>query len=379
MAELFHVELVAPSEAAWPVPWEPVEGIVDGVVAHVSFGAVRAVVAGLAVLPPRAVEALVGGFARIARRVDARHTRAARVFIDRALGPLPEAELERRVLGAWRHLFRIVYESEVLPRVMPLDRVGDHFEVEMCAEARALMGSGRGCVIVTPHLGNWEAAVTVLPRLGFGPSYAVARPPRNRPMSIATQRTRERFGARTLHRNGAMKSMPSILRAGGCVVLLADQRGKGRPVVAPFFGHPALCERAAGVLLRRLSAPVLMAACTLTERPFHYRVSIPRVLQPERLAGLSPEGIVATLNRGIEELVLERPEQYFWLHDRYRNAPEEVPDRARLEAEVATALGGPGSADFASRGPLEAAEGEPSTYRVHPLDPTSRDGAPKPT
>jgi len=319
----------------WPVPWEPVEGNQNGVVEHLSYGALRAFMAVFSRMPNGAVNASLAVLARVAKSLARERTRAAKEFVDQALGPgLPEAELDRRVLQAYRHFFRIIYETEVVHLHVPLDRVRDHFEVEMCDEARELVDSGTGCVLISPHVGNWEAAVVIMPHIGFGPLYAVARPPRNKPMSVAAQRQRERFGGRILHRNGAMKSLPPILRAGGSVGLLLDQRGRGRSVLAPYFGRPALCDRSVGVLLRRLSAPVCFLSCTMTDRPFHYRLNIQRVLQPETLASLSPNGVATVVNRGMEELVLQTPDEYFWLHDRYRKAPLEFPEDWTVEPEA---------------------------------------------
>ena len=319
----------------WPVPWEAVEGNQNGPLEHLSYGALRAFMGVFSRLPDGAVNASLGAIARFAKFAAKERTQAAKEFVDQALGPgLSGAELDRRVLQAYRHFFRIIYETEVMHRHVPLDRVEDHFEIELCEEGRALAGSGTGCVLISPHLGNWEAAVVILPHIGFSPLYAVARPPRNKPMSTAAQRQRERFGGRILHRNGAMKSLPTVLRAGGSVGLLLDQRGRGRSVLAPYFGRPALCDRSVGVLLRRLSAPVCFLSCTMTERPFYYRLQMQRVLQPEALSGLSPEGVATVVNRGMEELVLQAPDEYFWLHDRYRKAPLEFPADWSVEPEA---------------------------------------------
>ncbi len=319
----------------WPVPWEAVEGNKNGIVEHVSYGALRAFMAVFSRLPDGAVNLSLAAIARLAYLLSKERTRAAKEFLDQAMGPgLSSAELDRRVLHAYRHFFRIIYETEVMHRHISLENIRDNFEIEMCDEARELADSGTGCVLISPHLGNWEAAIVIIPHIGFSPLYAVARPPRNRPMSIAAQRQRERFGARILHRNGAMKSLPTILRAGGSVGLLLDQRGRGRSVLAPYFGRPALCDRSVGVLLRRLSAPVLFLSCTMTERPFHYRLSVDRVLQPDTLTGLSPIGVATAVNRGMEELVLRAPDEYFWLHDRYRKAPLEFPPDWSVEPEA---------------------------------------------
>jgi lauroyl/myristoyl acyltransferase len=63
-----------------------------------------------------------------------------------------------------------------------------------------------------------------------------------------------------------------------------------------------------------------------TERPFHYRTVVDKVLWPEELSRLRPEEIASAINREMERQILVAPEQYFWLHDRYRKAPEAARD-----------------------------------------------------
>ena len=127
-------------------------------------------------------------------------------------------------------------------------------------------------MLVTGHIGDWEAGVGALPWLGVSPVYAIAKPPRNRPLSILVQREREKRGVRLLPRKGAMRDAPKVLRAGGAIGMLLDQRARQRPILAPFFGRPARCDRTAGVLLKRLRAPVLICACYRAEEPLRYRL-----------------------------------------------------------------------------------------------------------
>jgi len=340
------------SDGAWPVPWESVAGERGGPRARLEYAAYRAVVGGALGLPRGLRERLIGGVARLVRAVDRRHTAAARRFVRQALGDdLDDADVERRVLTAYRHLLRLALEGEELVRAVSLADVERHFDVELSAEAEAVRRAGGGSIFVTPHVGNWEASVLMMPRLGFTPFYAIAKPIKNRYLSMAAQRSRERGGVRLLSRKGAMRSVPTIVRAGGSVGMLLDHRGKGRSVVAPFFGRPALCERAAGVLLRRLRAPVLVGACYLTERPLHYRLVVTEVIRPEELQDASLEEAAARVNRAQEALILARPEQYFWLHDRYRKAPDELPP----DGPGGTAGAAPGAPSAAARAAPDSA------------------------
>jgi lauroyl/myristoyl acyltransferase len=138
------------------------------------------------------------------------------------------------------------------------------------------------------------------------------------------QHSREARGLRVLPRRGAMQHAPTIIKAGGTLAMLLDQRARTRPVFAPFFGRLARCDRSAGVLLRRLRAPAVIGACYM-EGPWRWRVHFHDVLHPRDLAGKSPEEIATTINTVLERLIRAAPEQYFWLHDRYREAePEDL-------------------------------------------------------
>lgn len=307
----------------WPVPRQEVIGTRGGALAWIECQFVRGLVGGLARLPraPRGV--LVGLCARLARALDRKHTRAAEAYLRQALGPeLSREELARRTLQAWRHLFEITLDSELFERRIRPERVREHFEVELCPEARELLARHEGCVLVSAHVGDWEVGTAVMPWLGFDPLYSISKPPKNRWLSVHVQRMREARGMRLLPRRGAMQFAPAVVRAGGTLAMMLDQRARVKPVLAPFFGRPARCDRSASVLLRRLRAPLVFAACYRTGEPLRWRFVATRVVRPEEVAGASPAQIAALVNRELERLILAAPEQYFWLHDRWRGADE---------------------------------------------------------
>jgi KDO2-lipid IV(A) lauroyltransferase len=124
-----------------------------------------------------------------------------------------------------------------------------------------------------------------------------------------------------LPRHGAIKHIPTIVAAGGYVALVVDQRARGKTVLAPFFGRLAHCERAFAVLARRLRVPLVVGMGIKMPEPDRYALRVPRVFWPEELAALDPAGILGAINAEFERMILAQPDQYLWLHDRYRNAP----------------------------------------------------------
>lgn len=297
----------------------------NGPIAWLEYLASRASI-GLLTRSPEALQALVlAVLARAARALDRRRSDAARVFLRQALGcARTEGDLEQRVLAAWRHLFRVTLDTHAFARLVPPDQVRARFEVEECAGLREAIAAGRGGIVACPHLGNWEAGSALLPTLGMRPLYVVARPPKNQPLSAHLQRARVARGIGVLPRRGGMAEAARLLKQGAWIALLPDQRPRKRWVMAPFFGRPARCERGVTALARRLDVPLVVAGCVYTGEPLRFRAQFGRVLWPADLAGLSPEQSTALLNRELERLILTWPEQYFWLHDRYRGEPAQA-------------------------------------------------------
>ena len=84
--------------------------------------------------------------------------------------------------------------------------------------------------------------------------------------------------------------------------MLLDQRARKKPVLAPFFGRPARCDRSAGVLMKRLGAPVLLVACYQTERPLYFRAHFSGCILPEEVREATPEEISGRINAAFEEI-----------------------------------------------------------------------------
>jgi Kdo2-lipid IVA lauroyltransferase/acyltransferase len=311
---------------AWPLEPQAVEGDRDSLLASLEYLLYRGAVGLGSRLPGPLKAALVRGIATTAKAVDRRRTEAARAYVAQALGPaLDERRREELVDAAWRHLIELALEdARFNDRVLGPD-LPSHFEVELCDDAKKVVEQRTGGFIVVPHVGMWEAMPAIAVRIGFEPTYVVSRPPRNRPLSRFAQRTREARGYRLIPRRGAIDGVTEVVSAGCYVGLMLDQRARGKTVVAPFFGRPAHCERSVPVLVRRLRKPVVFAACYRAAAPYRYRAVVPRVLWPEELSRLSPERIVAEINREMERMILVAPDQYLWLHDRYRKAPAEPP------------------------------------------------------
>ncbi len=329
-------ETPAGIDGHWPVEPEIVHGRDDGLGARLAYWAASGAMGLAARLPDRLLGPVLGGLAAVAAKLDRRHTRAARAFLRQAFPELEGAALERAVRRSYAHLFDVVVSGQRLGRRAPGPWVFEGVEVLADERVHELRRRGGGAVFVTAHLGDWELGSALMPWLGFAPLYVIGKPPKNRFLSEAMLRAREARGIRVLPRRGAMALAPAVVGSGGTLAMLLDQRAATKPVLVPFFGRPARSDRSAGVLLRRLGVPVVLGFCLRLEgHPRRYRLELGPVLEPSELAGQGPEAIAARLHAEFERRIRAHPEQYFWLHDRFRDTPTQFDGPAPAPAGAA--------------------------------------------
>lgn len=300
----------------WPVPAMEVHGRRDGRGQLVLSACYTAAVGLLCRLPGVLRRPAIGALARIAHALDRRHAAVARDYIRTACPGLDERGVERRVRAAFAHLVETTLDTEWRGACLPPERLLERVEVELSPQVRELFASGRGLVFATAHCGDWEAAAAAMPWIAPQPLYVVSKPPSNRPLSVRAQALRERCGMRLVPRNGAMAYAPAIVKGGGALALMLDQRPRRGGVPGLFFGRPASSDRSAGVLLKRLRAPIVFAAAwRVGER--RWKLVAETMVEPAEFAGRDPLEVVERVNRELERLILREPDQVFWLHDRY--------------------------------------------------------------
>ncbi len=272
-------------------------------------------------LSPRLADRVGRAAGLLYRRLDARRrrlvtTNLALAFPER---PAPEVErLGREVFAHFGGLAADLLRSETEPVPSLLSRV----EVAGLENARAAAGSGRGVFFATPHLGNWEWAALVTGAHGI-PVTVVARPLDNPLLDARLTAMRERTGCRVVSKREAARTLLKALRAGGVVGILGDQRARPPDaVVVPFFGRPAATTSSIARLAEKTGALILPVVC-LRVAPGRYRLVYGppidvRALPPEER---EVEPLTARVAALVESQVRAAPEQWLWLHDRWRADP----------------------------------------------------------
>jgi Kdo2-lipid IVA lauroyltransferase/acyltransferase len=226
---------------------------------------------------------------------------------------------------SYRHLGRSSIETALLASIGKegLLRLVETVEGwEIIEEERS---RGRGLVLVSGHMGNWELSGAYLAARGI-PLDAIARGMANPLFDSWINKGREELGMTVVHDSEAVRRTPRSLRAGRAVGFIADQGVLGlASTFVPFFGRPAKTPRGAAVFALRFEVPVIFVVA-LRKPNGRYRIVIERV----EIAGTGDrdkdvDAIVARYTELLEKWVRVAPEQYFWQHRRWKRQPPDTP------------------------------------------------------
>lgn len=270
------------------------------------------------------VDAASGAGGRLARMIGPHLpvSRVGRENLRRAFPEKPPAEIERILRGVWDNLGRYIAEYPHLLRIWDHDAAHPEVvgRIEVVGRERflELRDSGRPAVLFTGHLGNWEILPVAAAKHGLDMT-VMFRPPNN-PHAAAllhAVRSEAMGGLASTGVWGGIAAAQAIMR-GSHVGMLIDQHFD-RGVTVPFFGRPVKTPTALAKLARRFDCDIHAAR---VERlgGARFRVSLMPPLPVPR-TGDAEADIAATMAMAtatLEGWVRERPEQWLWLHRRWR-------------------------------------------------------------
>jgi KDO2-lipid IV(A) lauroyltransferase len=207
--------------------------------------------------------------------------------------------------------------------------------VEGIDEIRRPLEEGSGVLILSGHFGNWELLALTLSAYEL-PLDAVAHTQSNPLFDRDVGERRGRFGMQVIPRSEGTWKVLRALQKGRAVLLLADQRVINGDVIVEFFGVPTPTARGPAVFAIRTGVPVVVATIrALPGEMARYRMSF---VPLDVVKSDDPEMDVRRLTRGylatIEDAIRSAPEQYFWLHHRWKGcSPVAEPEAPRAVSE----------------------------------------------
>lgn len=287
---------------------------------RVEAACVRALVGGVAALPaPAAVELAraAGDLLHLALRG---RVRIARENVAAALGLAPgDPEAARIVRASVRHLLRVVVEFSRLPRELARARADEILILEERRhydEARARAGN---VVVLTAHLGNWEVGASLLPQHGI-PLVGFARALKNPLITRWLAERREKYGMITVDKaSGAMRLLREM-RDGRVASALIDQHAGRRGLRIPFFGRDASTFTFLAQLAHRQGAPIVPGFTRVGPKPPQVIARFEPAIDPDPKLPEEEDSyrMMVAFHRALEAAIRRNPEQYLWLHRRWK-------------------------------------------------------------
>ncbi len=283
----------------------------------------RAAVGGIGLLPARAAGLLGEAFGAAAFRLARGERRKALDSLAIAFPEQSESERRRIAFESFRHLGRSAFEMACLRKMESSLDAWIEWPAADRERLERAVALGRGVVLVTGHVGNWELLGQCVARSKIAPLSAVARETTDPRLTAFVNAFRAEGGLYSLWRggDGAAKSILRSLRAGELLAMLIDQDTSVQSVFVPFFGKLAATPRAAADLVLRTGAPVLVTFCQ-RKKDGTYRVSIDEVsFEPTGEREADVVSLTARLTAHIEEAIRRAPAQWVWMHRRWKTQP----------------------------------------------------------
>jgi KDO2-lipid IV(A) lauroyltransferase len=308
----------------WPRPLRRALKRLKNEIIYVGFQGVLRLVRMLPVRAGVRLAALVGAGAYHLLR---KERRRALAHLEIAFGgELSEPARRRIARRSFAHLGMNLVEFANFPRLR--ERLDTYVELQDRAVIDRCLDRGRGLIWVTGHLGNWEILASYFACYQHFKVNAVSRKAYDRRMQALLVQLREENGVRSIERGDrqATRALIRAFRQNEVLAMLIDQDTKVQGVFVDFFGRPAFTPVAAAALAYKMDAPVLVGFIERLGDGRHRitvsePIALPRTGNPEEDIRLA----TAEFTRRIEAQIRRVPEQWVWMHRRWRTRPRAAP------------------------------------------------------
>ncbi|MBI5676865.1 MAG: lysophospholipid acyltransferase family protein [Nitrospirae bacterium] len=184
-------------------------------------------------------------------------------------------------------------------------------------KAKKAHDGSHGCIFVTPHIGNWEVLPYISSIVGI-PLAVVVRPLDNAYLERLVYAQRSESGQMIIPKSNAMFVLQKTLLKGSSIGLLPDQSTM-KGIEVNFFGRKALTTPVPAILAINYNRPVVVVACC-RKPDGQYEGFVSDPIWPEKDKSEKAEifRITEEMNKNMETIIRKYPEQYLWMHNRWK-------------------------------------------------------------
>lgn len=226
----------------------------------------------------------------------------------------------RMARAVYRNLGQILFEVGWSLHASPEER-DRRIRIEGLENYRAAYAKGKGVLAITAHIGNWELLSIVAGQTNM-PINVVYRPLDYLPLNLFFERLRTRFGARLIPTSRAMLKIVRALKKKDVIAILMDQSVDWYDGVwVDFFGRRTCTSKGVALIALKTGSPVLPVF--LYRETSGYRavfgMEIPLVATGDKTSDI--ESNTLNYSKAIENGIRRHPEQWFWVHRRWKKRP----------------------------------------------------------
>lgn len=229
-------------------------------------------------------------------------------------------EIRKTAKDVFKNLGQILFEIGWSLHLGTKD-FNKYFHIRGLSNYATAYEKNRGVLALTAHMGNWELLSFIAAMTGY-PINIVFRPLDFQPMNQFVMKLRTRFGAKLIPAAHSMRKILKVLRQGEVVVLLLDQNVDWyNGVFADFFGRRACTNQGLALLALKTEAPVVPVFLVREDSGFmaEFGPELPLIKTGDKTKDV--EENTRQYNQAIEAFVRRYPEQWFWVHQRWKTRP----------------------------------------------------------
>jgi len=271
------------------------------------------------------VDNILNLFAFLAYKIDTRHKKIARVNLDLAYEDKMSNKEKRRITKkCYKNLLyniRDFVENQDITKENLLKKVtihNEHFYTNIKKE-------GEGVIFLTAHYGNWELLPLCI-GASYGTLWGVGRNLDSQKMNNILQKNRNQFNVHMLEKAGALKGLLKALKNGNNVGLLVDQNTSDKEgILIDFFGKRARHTPSAALIARKTNTPIIPAFITTNDYK-SYDITLYEPIITDKTED-SEEDIRKSVQAQAnitQHAIEKKPDEWFWLHRRWKNQYEEL-------------------------------------------------------
>ncbi|MDP2982118.1 MAG: lysophospholipid acyltransferase family protein [Candidatus Latescibacter sp.] len=246
---------------------------------------------------------------------------------------LSEAELEKIAESSYINIGMTFTEMLFFQRL--LGQIRERMDMTETSLLARTFEKGRGVILVSGHFGNWELNSAGISKIGY-PLTVVAKKQSNPLVDAYINRNRQTENLQLVSTGAPAKQVIRALRNREIVGLISDQDAGKNGIFVDFFGRKASTPRGGGELALKYDIPIL-AMATVRTAPGRYKFLV-------REVRIHSDDTVETLTQRytaiLEDIIRGHPEQYFWMHRRWKTQPSKPVDGRKGDGTASAEING---------------------------------------